>query len=29
MLVVVAILAYLIGAKFPATGTTVLGKVGL
>jgi hypothetical protein len=29
MLIVVAILAYLIGSKFPATGQSVLGKVGL
>jgi hypothetical protein len=29
MLLIVALLAYLIGAKFPNTGTTVLAKVGL
>lgn len=29
MLLVVAILGYLVGVKFPATGTTVLAKVGL
>jgi hypothetical protein len=29
VLIVVLILGYLVGAKYPDTGTTVLAKVGL
>jgi hypothetical protein len=29
VVVLVAVAAYLIGSKFPATGEAVLGKVGL
>lgn len=29
MIIVVLLIGYFIGVKFPATGTTVLGKVGL
>jgi hypothetical protein len=29
MLIVILLIGYFIGVKFPTTGTTVLGKVGL
>jgi hypothetical protein len=29
LILVVFVLAYLIGSKYPATGTTVLAKVGM